>query len=62
MLGIMAGMDLMDCGALIVDSGSVQDQFCWFLASICVPFGCRQALGQVGLDQNQNYAVGWFYW
>ena len=40
----------------------VQGSYCWFYASLCVPFGCRQARGQVGMDQKNNNAVGWFYW
>ena len=63
--GIMVGMDVKDSYALIVGSGGgrhVQGSFCWFFASLCVPFGCRQARGQVGMDQTHNCAVGWFYW
>ena len=39
---------------------------CWFSwlrsSSRCVPFGCRQARGQVDMDQKYYYAVCVFYW
>ena len=41
---------------------AVQGSYCWFYCWLCVPFGCRQARGQVGMDQKNNYAVCGFYW
>ena len=64
MLSILAGMYQKDSGALIVDPGSGMCKACFagFYASLCVPFGCRQARGRVGLDQKNNNVLGWFYW
>ena len=33
-----------------------------FGRSRCVPSGCRQVREQVGMDQKNIFAVGWFYW
>ena len=43
-------------------SGMCEACIAGFYASLCVPFGCRQARGQVGLDQKNYYVLGWFYW
>ena len=61
MLGIMAVMDKKEILAFL-NPGNGMCSYCWFCASLCVPFGCRQARGHVGMDQKNNYAVGWFYW
>ena len=61
MLGILAGMYQKDSGALIVDPGSGICKACFAgFTPRSVSLGCRQARGQVGLDQKNNYVLGWF--
>ena len=59
MLGILVGMDQKDSGALIVDPGSGICKACFAgFTPRSVFLGCRQARGQVGLDQKNNYVLG----
>ena len=57
----MLGMYQKDSGALIVDPGSGICKACFAgFTPRSVFRGCRQARGQVGLDQKNNYVLGWF--
>ena len=61
MLGILAGVYQKDSGALIVDPGSGICKTCFAgFTHRSVFLGCRQARGQVVLDQKNNSVLGWF--
>ena len=61
MLGTLAAMYQKDSGALIVDPGSGICKACFAaFTPRSVFLACRQARGQVGLDQKNIYVLGWF--